>query len=100
MGVEHYLACSKCKQFIDLHRAYAFAGLLDRKTPPVSDDYTGNAYWTGRGIWFLWNHKNHGEHMFLSTNAGDDRIDENPAYSEVFPHEDDLRLRKNQQDRD
>ncbi len=99
MGVEHYLVCGECKQYIDLHKRYFFSALIQRKTPPI-DYHKGdgswgfNNYWDARGVWFLWKHKGHRK-IDLWTNANDDWFDLEPNLEEVFKHKDDLKARKN-----
>lgn len=101
MGVEFYLTCKTCMQYIDLHKAYDFHNIICRKTPPVG--YEGDKedlayYWDGRGIWFLWNHREH--KLEMNSDSNDGWYDLEPKLSEVFPHKDDLELRKNKQTRD
>ena len=55
VGVEHALACTQCKQWIDLHKCYDFHSVTQAATPPIDTVSVGHGYWTGRGIWFRWN---------------------------------------------
>lgn len=101
MGVEHYLVCNQCKEYIDLHKAYMF-DLVCTSVRPMSGDpscdsrynlckLNGN-YWESRGLWFLWKHKEHvGIEMMYDVN--DDWYDKEPYLKEVFKHEDDCELR-------
>lgn len=98
MGTEHYLICDDCKEFIDLHKRYAFDILLSAERPPIGnkDDCAGfgNKYWDARGVWFLWHHKDHGSRIRMNWDTNDDWYDvDRPNLKEVFPHEEDLKLR-------
>lgn len=107
MGVEHYLVCKKCKQFIDLHKCYAFSAILSRETPPSGaahkydptgaggDYFLRGGYWESRGVWFLWKHREH-KGVELLNDCADDTYDEIEKLEEVFSHEDDLKLRGKQ----
>ena len=106
MGVEHYLVCKTCKQYIDLHKAYEFGRIIYRETPPSgagqvidksgSDgkDFIRGGYWESRGLWFLWKHREHCPGVALWTDSNDDWYDLEPKLEEVFRHEDDLKLRE------
>lgn len=102
MGVEHYIVCGQCKEYIDLHKAYAFAAVVRSHRPPVGIECEetgfneavlyGN-YWESRGLWFVWKHRGHNE-IELHTDADEDWYDLEPKLTEKFSHEDDLNIRK------
>lgn len=104
MGVEHALVCRKCKQFIDLHKCYELSMLLGRVTPPSGakgdyrdsiggDAYLRGGYWESRGVWFLWQHREH-PGVEMINDCSDEYYDDVGKLQEVFSHEDDLKLRK------
>lgn len=35
MGVEHYIVCGQCKEYIDIHKSYAFNIVTRGDRPPV-----------------------------------------------------------------
>lgn len=101
MGVEHYLVCKSCKKYIDLHKAYEFSRIVHRERPPIGvknqfgdDDYLRGNYWETRGLWFLWQHREHCPGVTMLTDDSDEWYDEVPKLAEVFPHDKDLELRK------
>lgn len=71
MGVEHYLVCNDCKQYIDLHKAYEFGMILRQNRPSpgvkgdippygyIQDIQLRGSYWESRGLWFIWQHRGH-----------------------------------------
>lgn len=92
MGVEYYLVCDKCKEYIDLHKGYSFSILCGASRPPVEVEYPLNAYWDGRALWFLWHHKDHGDEIYLTSDESN-WYNEEPYLKEVFPHSEDLKKR-------
>lgn len=101
MGVEHYIVCNKCKEYIDLHKAYAFSSVLRQERPPVGADCkeTGfcesvlrGGYWESRGLWFIWHHMGHELAEWTDTN--DEWFDLEPNLKEIFSHNDDLKIRE------
>lgn len=104
MGVEHYLVCEKCKEYIDLHKAYEFNMVIQKDRPPVGiqcketgfhDVITLGGYWESRGLWFLWKHREHPVQMHYDTT--DDWYDLEPYLKEVFSHNDDIKIREREQ---
>ncbi len=103
MGVEHYLVCGQCKEYIDLHKAYAFSANVTNERPPAGakiyshnvqhDYYLNGGYWESRGLWFLWHHKGH-QGIELMYDSNDDWYEKEPYLKEVFKHEDDCKLRE------
>ena len=95
MGVEHYVVCDTCKEYIDIHKNYQFSFLTNTNRPPIGneDDSILNSYWTSRAIWFMWNHRGHSVELWADSD--DDWFDKEPYLKEVFNHNDDLKLRKN-----
>ena len=101
MGVEYYLSCLDCKEYIDLHKAYAFNAISNADRPPVGYAKNGpretsefvlyGGYWESRGLWFLWKHRGHNVEMHNDCN--DDWYDLEPTLVEVFPHDDDIKER-------
>lgn len=102
MGVEHYLVCNQCKEYIDLHKAYSFSHVIGGARPPVgvdceesgfNDSSLRGGYWDSRGLWFLWHHREHkGVEMYYDCN--DAWFDLEPNLKEVFKHDDDLKIRE------
>lgn len=102
MGIEHYLVCEQCKEYIDLHKAYDFSGVIFSSRPTVGVDCKENGfndrhlkggYWESRGLWFLWNHRGHiGIEMYYD--CDDEWFDKEPYLKEVFNHDEDLNIRK------
>lgn len=104
MGVEHYVVCGQCKEYIDIHKSYAFRVKTEDERPPVGveiylqdnvqHDYllTGG-YWETRGFWFLWKHKEHRD-IEIWTDSKDEWYDLEPNLKEVFKHEEDLDIRE------
>lgn len=92
MGVEYYIVCRQCKQYIDMHKAYALNILLGRETPPPDVGSLSGSYWEARGVWFLWNHRGH-EGIELMSDANDEWFEVSPYLNEVFPHDEDIKLR-------
>lgn len=77
MGVEHYMVCDKCKQYIDLHKAYWLSQTINNYRPPLwetvnKEDAPFQKYWNGRALWFLWHHKNHGESIKMWFDTSDE----------------------------
>lgn len=102
MGVEHYLVCYQCKQYIDLHKCYAFSMVIEKDRPPIgvdaeetefNDVVLNGGYWEARGLWFLWAHRGHTE-----INMWTDCIDEwfflKPKLEEKYPYVEDLKIRE------
>ena len=101
MGVEHYVVCRQCMEYIDLHKAYEFGIVVRSERPPVGVDCkeTGfndvvirGGYWESRGLWFLWKHRGH-EGIDLRTDSDEKWYDDEPHYKEVFSHDDDCKIR-------
>ncbi len=95
MGVEYYLVCKQCKEYIDLHKAYEFSRTITRQRPEPgkpNDDYTRGGYWESRGVWFLWKHRSHSD-VEMHTDVQDDWYDLEPYLKEVYPHSEDIKLR-------
>lgn len=101
MGVEHYLICETCKEYIDLHKAYEFSMVIGTPRPPVgvdckesgfNDVVLRGGYWESRGLWFLWKHRGH--KVELDTDCNDNWFDKEPYLKEVFSHNDDLKIRE------
>ena len=90
MGVEHYLVCHECKEYIDLHKVYKFNECLRTSdTPPQLefDDNGGpktslNNQWTVKGIWFLWAHRGH-SNIKMHSDHDDDWFSIEPWLTEV-----------------
>lgn len=102
MGVEYYVVCQQCKEYIDLHKAYAFSGVVDKERPPVAAECkeTGfnefelrGGYWESRGLWFLWAHRGHAG-IELHSDSDDLWHDMEPHLTEKYPHNDDLKIRE------
>jgi hypothetical protein len=102
MGIEHYLVCGECKQYIDLHKAYGFYTTCNSTTPPIgvdcgengfNDSRLSGGYWDGRGLWFLWKHRGHNG-IDIRTDTEDKWYDDEPYLKEVFPHSEDLKIRE------
>lgn len=101
MGIEHYVACGQCKEYIDIHKAYNFAALFRSEAPyPTEpqyppefghDDFKG--YWAARGVWFLAHHRGHSG-VELWTDTQDEWFDLEPTLKEVFRHEDEPHWKK------
>ena len=90
MGVEYYMVCNKCKEYIDLHKSYYFAGLLYGDSPPgpkgTPNEYIKNSldsFWAGRGIWFMWRHKDCGK-LKMHSDHDYDWFEFEPYLNEVF----------------
>jgi hypothetical protein len=97
MGVEHYMVCMQCKEYIDLHKRYFFSGLIQAERPPFDTEkiegWGLNYYWDARAIWFLWQHRGHaGVDMDYDTN--DSWFDLKPYLKEMFPHNEDIKMRE------
>lgn len=103
MGVEHYIVCKTCKEYIDLHKAYGFSHVIHGARPPVGIEcketgfndpklYNGN-YWEARGLWFLWHHRGHAG-IEMHTDCEDNWFDEEPYLKEVYSHNDDIKIRE------
>lgn len=102
MGVEHYLVCNECKEYIDLHKAYEFSHVINSVRPAVGLDCKENGfndaglrgnYWESRGLWFLWKHRGH-KNIEMCYDTSDDWYDLEPYLKQVFPHDDDLKIRQ------
>jgi hypothetical protein len=102
MGVEYYLVCGQCKEYIDLHKAYSFSMVICAQRPPVGADCKESGfndvtlkggYWESRGLWFLWKHRGHKE-IAAWSDTQDEWFDLEPNLVEVFPHEIDLEIRE------
>lgn len=95
MGVEHYVVCNQCKEYIDIQKSYAFYlhSVADR--PPI-DDPDGSmkmgGYWSGRGVWFMYQHRGH-QGVEFDSDSNDNWFNKEPYLKEVFPHDEDLKLR-------
>jgi hypothetical protein len=102
MGVEHYLVCGECKEYIDLHKAYEFSHVIGCRRPPVgvecaetgfNDPVFKGGYWAARGLWFLWTHREH-KNVHMQTDCNDSWYDQEPYLKEVFSHKDDIKIRE------
>lgn len=102
MGTEHYTVCRACKEYIDLHKAYSFAMVVEANSPPVgidcersgfNDVVTRGGYWESRGLWFLWKHRSHAG-IELWRDSTDEWWDLEPNLKEVFPYSEDVVLRE------
>ena len=85
MGVEYYLVCQECKEWIDLHKAYKFFSWVENWRPPKGGDFTFNNYWDGRAVWFMWKHKEH-KGIEVWTDCNDEWWNLRPYLTEVFEH--------------
>ena len=96
MGVEYYFCCFDCKCFIDLHKAYAFDGILRSERPNFTYGRDGSSlhgnYWETRGLWFLWNHRKH--EIELINDAMDDCFNITKTLKEIYSYNEDLALRE------
>lgn len=96
MGVEYYIVCNECKEYIECHKCYELSILLEKITPPVgyeTDPKTWNYYWVARGVWFMWKHRGHKD-IEIENDCYEGWYDKEPFLKEVFPHDDDLKLRE------
>lgn len=105
MGIEHFLVCTQCNEYIDLHKAYEFNRVLNSNSgrPPVgidcketgfNDSVLRGGYWESRGLWFIWTHRNHGGKIEQWYDSSDEWWDLSPHLTEVFPHRDDCKIRE------
>lgn len=106
MGVEHYMVCKQCKEYIDLHKAYVFNRAVVNAPRPApalkgwvkeismdGDELLNGGYWETRAAWFLWEHRGHtGVDMHYDCN--DEWYELEPHLKEVYRHEDDIKLRE------
>jgi hypothetical protein len=100
MGVCYEVVCRQCKQFIDIHKAYAFDTMCHRVTPPcgsadrrdegdtnaTGDYFLRGGYWESRGLWFLWKHRGHQGIEMQSDHSSDEWWEERAKFEEVFPY--------------
>lgn len=102
MGVEHYIVCRQCKEYIGLHKAYEFAHVIRANRPGVgfdcketgfSDSKLKGTYWESRGLWFLWHHRGHSE-IELWTDYSEEWFNLEPYLKEVFSHNEDIKIRE------
>jgi hypothetical protein len=102
MGIEHYLVCHKCKEYVDLHKSYEFGMILRTDRPPVgvdcqethfNDVFLRGGYWESRGLWFIWHHKDHGSELKMWTDDEEEWFDIEPSLIEKFAYNDDLKIR-------
>lgn len=104
MGVEHYMVCHKCKEYIDLHKAYAFSAVLNDERPSYGPEDVSSSmfrilngnYWETRGLWFIWHHRSHGSELRLHVDTDNEWWNLEPNLKEVFPFKEDLKLRSNE----
>lgn len=105
MGVEHYLVCRQCNQYIDIHKSYSFSLVIGLERPPVgcqcaetgfNESLLNGGYWESRGLWFLWHHRGH-KGIEMLTDSYDEWFQIEPILEEKFPHDDDLEIRKKNQ---
>lgn len=90
MGIEHYLVCNECKEYIDLHKCYTFYRICNNYRPPKpKDEGKFGSYWDARGLWFLWKHKGCGG-VVMHTDCDEEWFDIEPLLKEVFPSEEDF----------
>lgn len=92
MGVEHYLVCKQCKEYVDIGKSYAFNSCLNdsRDTAPknivLNVDYgtktSLNNQMTIKGIWFLWKHRGH-KGIYATSDHCDEWWNEEPYLKEV-----------------
>lgn len=89
MGVEHYLTCHKCKQFIDCHKCYRTSRLFHNSAVPTKDETTWiEPYWGSRAFWFLAQHKDHGDQVVFTCDCDEEDAKHNLGYEEVLKHKD------------
>jgi hypothetical protein len=97
MGVEYYLVCDDCKEYIDLHKSYYFAnvfgqGQSESNHPKFDAPDTGgikdrlDSFWAARGIWFLSRHIGH-KRVNLMSDHDDDCFERMPNLKEVVKYE-------------
>lgn len=87
MGVEHYLVCEKCKQYIDCHKCYMTVMICDNPSPIIDGEQTIiEGYWGGRALWFLWQHKSHGKYVKWYRDTNDNWWDLMHQLEEVHIH--------------
>lgn len=101
MGVEHYLVCGQCKEYIDLHKSYEFGMIINKDHPPVgvdcaetdfNDVVLRGGYWESRGLWFLWHHRGHKD-IELWTDSNDEWFDLEPNLIEKYSHDEMEKIR-------
>ena len=86
MGIEYYIACKKCKEYIDLHKAFEFYSVISKDRPPLDDsagEVLSGGYWESRGLWFLYRHKGHD--VAIYSDVKDAWHDIKLRLTEVFP---------------
>jgi hypothetical protein len=96
MGVEFYITCLDCKQYIDIHKAYRMNRLSYNWAPPSKSEddlMLNNPYWDSRGTWFLWKHVSH--KIKMRSDAEDSWWQESAYFTEVFPYYDEEKRIKN-----
>lgn len=101
MGVEHYIVCKTCEEYIYLNKAYYFSAVLGAERPPVgiNGEETGiwesvlvGGYWESRGLWFIWHHRGHTLEAW--DDCSDPWHDYEPNLKEVFPSVEDDKIRE------
>ena len=87
MGVEYYLICGECKEYIDLHKIRSFYNIATAEKPPLPSDYVNSElyYWEARAVWFLYKHRSHKDVEFLN-DAGERFYELEPYLKEVFKY--------------
>ena len=98
MGVESYLVCEECKEYIDLHKSRGFLEtFFCKKAPPagIESDIKFNNYWDARGVWFSGQHQGH--KLKWMSDADDSWWSEHLNLKQVWPHYDDLKRRSGEQ---
>jgi len=111
MGVEHYIVCNQCKEYIDCHKAYDLSMVIHDERPApgklnkdtddggmMHDKFLRGGYWESRGVWFMWKHRGH-QGVEMEYDTSDDWYDKEPYLKEVWKHEDDLKFRQDWADR-
>jgi hypothetical protein len=95
MGIEHYLVCNQCKEYIDCHKNYKFKYMIEQDRPPFdfNDEVDFASYWSNRAVWFLWNHRGH-EGIEIHLDCNDECYDLRPYLKEIYPHDEEMKLRK------
>lgn len=78
MGTIYELHCMKCKQYVHLAKCSTFIILTQSERPPIfneggeekdlfgrSEPYFKGSYYVAKGLWFTWNHRQHGDELIL-----------------------------------
>ena len=86
MGVEYYVVCKDCKEYIDIHKCESFTNSMSGELPPSPKDEPGRlsgSWWEKRGVWFTWRHRRHD--IELRSDHDDDWFNDKPYLKEVWP---------------